>query len=173
MAPERSLDDSSAYLAAPPAGTADPWTAAGGTQQLLDVAQIEPPRNVAEALDTGEPVVLRRRLMLLDGRPVEIADSYYPARVAAGTALAEQRRIPGGSPALLSALGLVAAYADEAVELESEPTSDEAALLGLRDGDAVARLFRTAYTAGGTPIEVSTSVFVRAGRVLRYRITVG
>lgn len=167
-----SRDDSSAYLAPPPVGAPDTWSAAGGTQQLLKVAEIDPPSRIAEALSTGEPVVVRRRLMLMNDRPVEIADSYYPVRIAAGTALAERQKIPGGAPALLSQLGLTTAYADEAIDLDAVPTAEEADLLQVAADQRVVRLFRVAYTAGGTPIDVATAVMLPTGRTLRHRIAV-
>ncbi|HWO68322.1 MAG TPA: UTRA domain-containing protein, partial [Umezawaea sp.] len=56
-------------------------------QRLREVAEVEPPREVAEALSVaeGELVVVRRRVMSLDGRPVELTDSYYPVAIARGT----------------------------------------------------------------------------------------
>ena len=178
MASERGLDDSSAYLAPPPSGQPDAWTALGAgatAQRLLSVESIAPPAAVATALQLGdnERAVVRCRLMLRDGLPVELADSYYPDRIADGTPLADARKIKGGAPAVLAEFGLTTAYADESIELESVPTPVEVELLGLDEGVYVARLFRTAFTADDVPFEVSASVFVRAGRVLRHRIVVG
>ena len=67
-------------------GASDAWAAeaagrgGSGTQRLRMVSEVTPPRSVAEALETpaGEQVVVRRRVMLLDEKPVELTDSYYP-----------------------------------------------------------------------------------------------
>jgi GntR family transcriptional regulator len=168
-------DDSAAYLTPPPPGGVDPWTAAGGTQQILEVAEIQPPRKVAEALGLkpGERVVLRRRLMFMKDKPVEIADTFYPIPIAAGTTLAEKRKIRGGAPALLVELGFVTAYGDEAIELEATPTDEEADLLQIATDRPVTRVFRPAYTSAGVPFEVAVSVMIPAGRVLRRRVIAG
>lgn len=178
MASERGLDDSSAYLAPPPEGAPDAWTAAAGngdtTQLLLGVEEIVPPESIAAALElsAAETVVVRSRLMLLDGKPVEIAKSYYPNLLAAGTPLAEDRKIKGGAPVALAALGLVVAYADETVDLDSRPLGEDALLLQVDEMTRVVRLFRTAYTETDTPIEVTASVMLPAGRKLQHRIAV-
>src|SRR3954454_23367144 len=67
-----------------------------GTQKLLAVDEVPASASVAEmlGLSQGEPVVVRRRLILFDDHPVELADSYYPAAIARGTRLAEARKIP-------------------------------------------------------------------------------
>jgi len=171
------LDDSTAYLAV--GEGPDAWTAATaeqhGTQKLLDVETLDPNERVAAALELAadEHVVVRRRLMLLDGKPVEIANSYYPVLLAHGTPLAEKAKIRGGAPRAIAELGLQVVEADEEVELDSVPTFAEAALLEVAEDVRVVRLFRTAYTNTGTPVEVTESVMLPAGRVLRHRISVG
>ena len=170
-------DDSAAYLT--PRSGPDAWSAATadrhGTQQILGVEVIGPPQRIADALQLGqhELAVVRRRLMLLGNGPVEIANSWYPEILAAGTPLADPRKIKGGAPAAIAALGLTLAYADEEVELESFPTAEESALLQVSADRHVVRLFRTAYTRDDLPIEVTDSVMLPAGRVLQHRIEVG
>jgi len=177
MPDQPKADDSTAYLV--PTGGADAWSAAtadrNGSQQLLAVETITPPQRIADALQLGasERAVVRRRLMLIGGRPVEIANSWYPELLAHGTPLADERRIKGGAATAISALGLVLSYADEEVELDSSPTADEAGLLEVPESERVVRLFRTAYTSEDTPVEVTDSVILPAGRVLQHRIEVG
>lgn len=180
MVQKRGIDDSSAYLEPPPAGAPDAWTQSAaqsgqvGTNQLLEVAEIAAPEPVATALalGPGEGVVVRRRLALLDDRPVELADSYYPAWIAAGSPLAESRKIRGGAPRALADLGYRAAYADEELELDSAATPEEAALLAVPVGERLVRMFRVAFAASGSPFEVSISAMLPAGRTLRHRITI-
>lgn len=51
-----------------------------GTQKLLSVDEVVASATIADMLGlaAGEPVVVRRRLMLFNDRPVELVDSYYP-----------------------------------------------------------------------------------------------
>lgn len=176
MSTAGNIDDSAAYLAA--GEGPDAWTAATaeqhGTQKLLDVETIDATERIAAALELGpgERVVVRRRLMLLDGRPVEIANSYYPALLAEGTPLADKAKIRGGAPRAIAELGMHVAYADEEVELDATLTFAEAALLEVAENVRVVRLFRTACTEIDTPVEVTESVMLPAGRVLRHRIAV-
>ncbi|WP_158843995.1 GntR family transcriptional regulator [Saccharothrix deserti] len=161
-------------------GDRDAWTqeaasyGRAGSQRLREVAEVEPPPAVAEALgvSAGESVVVRRRVMLLDGRPVELTDSYYPTAVARGTRLAEARKIPGGAPTLLADLGYELRYVDEDVSAQLA-TDDEQRLLGLVGPEPVIVLFRVATTTDGRPVEVSVMTMLAAGRHLRYRLTIG
>ncbi|MFI6821267.1 UTRA domain-containing protein [Micromonospora sp. NPDC050187] len=74
-------------------GAAEAWkaeAAAGGgvgSQQLLGAAEVVAPAEVATALgvEPGAMVVVRRRLMLLDDRPVELTDSGRPGRLGCRT----------------------------------------------------------------------------------------
>jgi GntR family transcriptional regulator len=67
-------------------------------QRLSEVAVMGAPAEVALRLDVdeGAAVVVRRRLFLANGQPVAFCDSYYTAGLAAGTPLAEFRKIKGG-----------------------------------------------------------------------------
>lgn len=177
MPDQYGVDDSAAYLVAHDGP--DAWSAATadrrGTQRVLAVETVVPPRRIADALQLGaaERAVVRRRLMLLDDRPVEIANSWYPELLAHGTPLADPGKIKGGAPKAIAALGLALAYADEEVELEYTPTAEESELLKVPTDERVVRLFRTAYTDQDTPVEVTDSVMLPASRVLRHRIEVG
>ncbi|MFG2088872.1 MULTISPECIES: GntR family transcriptional regulator [unclassified Spirillospora] len=82
-------------------------TPGGYSYELLEVAEVASPTEVARALglEAGDPVQLRHRLLRHGGRPVEVDWSYYPLELARGTGLAEQRRIRGGAPRVLEELG--------------------------------------------------------------------
>lgn len=66
-----------------------------------------PPADVAEALRLPKSgaAVLRRQLLTMDDEPVELVASCYPLDIAHGTAMAEPRKTPGGTPTLLAELG--------------------------------------------------------------------
>jgi GntR family transcriptional regulator len=133
-----------------------------------------PPEEVALALalPAGAGAVVRRRTMLLDGRPVELTDSWYPPQVATGTALAEPDKIRGGAVTLLAALGYRVHEAREDISVRSV-SSEETELLEVPVGSAVITLFRVCLTEAGLPFEASVAVMPAEGRHLRYRLTGG
>lgn len=143
-----------------------------GTQNLREVAEITPPADIARALNLqpAETAIVRRRTMLLDGRPVELADSYYPARIARHTPLAQPRKIRGGALAVLTALGHTPRQADEHVTARP-PTDEERRLLQLAPGEWVLVLARTLRTDGRTPVEASIMTMIAKGRHLHYTLT--
>ncbi|GGX40399.1 hypothetical protein GCM10010341_72870 [Streptomyces noursei] len=166
---------STPYITPRAAGDTDAWTAETanrGGQQLVEVVAIVPPEAVARALalQPGTEAVVRRRVMLEDGAPVEITDSYYPMALAAGTQLAEHRKIRGGAPTLLASLGLHTRHVSEEVEARGA-TPQEAELLNLEPGTPVLTLLRTTMAADDQPVEASLMV-MKGPRRLRYEMEV-
>nr|WP_206325846.1 MULTISPECIES: UTRA domain-containing protein [unclassified Streptomyces] len=157
-------------------GQGDAWTGEAarrgrrGGQRLLQAGEVTAPDAVRAALGlpAGAQVIVRRRLILLDDLPVELADSYYPLSVAAGTPLAEPRKVPGGAVTLLKELGYVGADVVEDVSA-GLAAEEERVHLGLAEGSAVLRLLRLTRTADGAPVEASLMV-MPAGRHLTYRL---
>lgn len=176
--PETWTSSSSTYLKPPDQDARDPWIAstasAGrvGSQRLLEVAEVEPPEDVTAALKlaAGAFCIVRRRLILLDDRPVELADSYYPSDIAGGTALAEHRKIRGGAPRVLLELGQRPQVARENVEARL-PNPRERELLALGEHDPVLTMFR-AIESNERPVEVTVMTMVAAGRRLHYELAV-
>jgi DNA-binding GntR family transcriptional regulator len=157
----------------------DAWTAEAqangkvGSQKLLAVLTEKPELWVEEALQltAGERVVVRRRLIELDGQPYEIATSYYPASIAEGTALAAPRKMRGGAPTVLAELGHGTASATEDVEARL-PTPDEANVLNTDPSDPVLVLTRLARNQDGRPVELSVMTRLGARGRLRYEMKV-
>lgn len=141
--------DSSAYIPAD----------GGYSYKLLDVADVVPPVAVRASLglEPEQKAVLRHRLMSLHGDPVELSWSYYPMRVAAGTALMERRRIKGGAVALLASLGHAPVTYREVVTARL-PTTAELELLDLPDDVPVLRQYRVLYDGDGQPVEATIMV---------------
>jgi DNA-binding GntR family transcriptional regulator len=175
MADKQRQSDSLAYVTPQDGGQADAWSKEAGKQggqQLTEVAEVAPPNAVAEALhlSPGETAIVRRRVILLDGKAIELADSYYPPAVARGTALAEKRKIKGGAPTLLAELGYRARHVVEDLELRAADDS-ELNDLALPEGANVLSLLRTTSTEDGNPFEVQLMV-MKAPRRLHYEIEV-
>jgi GntR family transcriptional regulator len=124
-----------------------------GTQKLLEVATVDPDPEVRRALGLTwqERAVLRRRLIVLDGQPVEVTSSYYPERLAAGTALAEDRKIRGGAVAVLAEIGHAPATVTEQVSADL-PTHEEQKTLSVGPGAPLVILKRLSRDTAGTPV---------------------
>lgn len=146
-----------------------------GTQRLLAVETGPPASDVRDALrlPPGEDVVVRRRLILADGQPVEIAASYYPARLAAGTSLAENKKIRGGAVRVLTESGHPLDESVERVTAEL-PTSEDAALLEVGEHEPLIVMRRVSAPVGGEPVEYAVNRMV-ASRVepLEYKLRNG
>lgn len=131
-----------------------------GTQRILFAGEVAAPAEVAAALGLtdGQPVILRQRLVLLDDTPVEIASSYWPLDVAAGTALAAAGKVQGGAPTLLADLGYEPHGVTENVRTRPA-TPEELATLAMPDASEwVLTLRRTIADDSDRPYEVFVSV---------------
>jgi DNA-binding GntR family transcriptional regulator len=175
MADNQRQNDSLAYVTPRGDGQTDAWSEESkqrGGQRLADVAEVIPPENVAASLllSPGEKAAVRRRVILLDGDAIELADSYYPLAIARGTALAEKRKIKGGTPTLLAQLGYHPRRVSEDLEFRAADDSERSAL-GLPEGASVLTLLRTTKAEDGSPFEVQLMV-MKAPRRLHYEIEV-
>ncbi len=167
---------STPYVKPRPPGAPDAWAQEAaehghtGTHRLREVAEVQPPPHVAAALRQApqEPAVVRRRVVLLDDQPVELADSYYPAALARGTRLADQRKIPGGAPTLLASLGHDLQPPCEDITARFA-TDTERELLHLAEPTPVLELTRVITNQHGVPVEVSVMTML-PGRRLRYQL---
>lgn len=178
--PRSAADESARYLRPAAPGQPDAWSqqaaAEGrrGGQRLLYAGEAAADARVAATfgVEVGAPVVLRRRLILLNDHPVELTDSYYPLAIAAGTPLAENRKIKGGAITLLAELGYKSARGDE--EVAARPPSDaEAEALELAPGEWVLDVYRVAADSTGLPVEITAMTMPARGRTLRYTIEIG
>ena len=170
---------SAPYLAPRTTGEPDPWAQeaarAGltGRHRLILVEGRPAPDIVAARLgiESGTAAVVRRRVVTLDERPVEVSDSWYPLTVADGTALAEHKPIRGGASRLLAELGYLPVRHTEDVGV-CDPPAEIAALLGTA---SVLELIRTSYTETDIPCEVAVMLMTREmapgqPRRLRYEL---
>jgi GntR family transcriptional regulator len=158
-------------------GASDAWSSEAssrgqtGTQRLIDVVVAEPTHAVREALELSpsDHVVVRTRLILLDGQPVEIARSHYPGAIATGTPLAGIGKIRGGAIAALAELGH--APVDVAEQVTARwPDADEAAILQVDEHEPMLVLTRVNRDAAGRPVEYAANCMVaRLSAPLAYR----
>jgi GntR family transcriptional regulator len=144
-------------------------------QRLFEVTTVTAPEEVASRLDLDEAadVVVRRRIFLVDDHAVALVDSYYPASMAAGTAIAELRRVPGGVHAVIEdpegPIGRhIARSVDELVA--RMPTPDETERLSLPPGVPIVRVLRTIYDTAGQPVEVQETVAAADRHEFRYEV---
>lgn len=145
----------------------------GYSYRLLDVTQRRPPADVAQALNlsTDGVALLRHRLLLHDGEPVELSWSYYPVEIAAGSPLAGRAKIHGGAPAVLDALGYPQQYFLDRLSARP-PTTEELEGLGLPDDVPVIRQLRVIYSDDDRPVEVSVLIKGAHRYELLYRETI-
>ncbi|MEU9006178.1 UTRA domain-containing protein [Streptomyces sp. NPDC048551] len=168
------------YLTPRAPGAADAWTdearAAGGrgTQRIVHAGETPAPAAVAAllGLGDGDAVVVRRRIIELDGEPTELTDTYYPADIASGTPLASTGKIRGGAVTLLAALGHTGVRVVENVTARI-PVEEERAHLRLGPGEPVLQLARATYDAEDRPIQADVMVMPADRRQLRYEIRIG
>lgn len=141
------------------------------SQDIVEVATVAPPPEVRERLGLGDDqlTVVRRRILRADGLPVQLADSYYPATIAAGTELAEAKKLRGYTYAALKRLGIeLDRFVDEfRIRM---PSPAESRALELSAGVPVMRLVRTTYAVDGRPVEVADQVLAGDRYVLVYEV---
>jgi GntR family transcriptional regulator len=126
----------------------------------LTVRRAVPPERVATILGvsaTDESVIVRARKMYADTEPVQLADSYIPADIAAGTVLEEQDSGPGGMVSRMAELGFRQARITEHVEVR-RPTTDEMRFLDLSEEQRVYDLTHVGWAEDGRPVEVALHV---------------
>ncbi|MDT3399010.1 GntR family transcriptional regulator [Streptomyces sp. B1866] len=159
-----------AYLAPAAPGEPYPWVAEAarhgrrGASRLLEVGEVRPPADVAEALRLpGDgTALLRAQVLLLGDEPVELVTSYYPLDIARGTDMMARRRIRGGTPALLASLGFPPRRSVDRVSARV-PTQEQYALLRLPGDLPVLRTLRVVYSDDDRPVEAT--VMAKAGHL--------
>lgn len=130
------------------------------TQLMREIVDAPAPEAVAERLNipAGETVLVRRRTTLINGRPNQLADSFYPMDIAdAAPQLREEETGPGGGFARLEDAGYKLATIREEVTVRM-PTGPESVALQLPEGTPVAVLTRTTKDETGRPVEMMLAV---------------
>ncbi|MPY64649.1 GntR family transcriptional regulator [Streptomyces spongiae] len=180
MNESRWVSTSMPYLTPREKGQGDAWSADAaaqgrrGSQRIVHAGEVPAPGEVARllGLSDNEPVVVRRRLILLDDQPNELTDTYYPTNIARGTGLAGTAKIPGGAVTLLAQLGHVGVVVREDV-VAGMPDDAEREVLGTAPGEPVLRLTRLTLDRDDRPIQVDRMVMPALRQRLRYEIRIG
>ena len=125
----------------------------------VGVAEEVPPVEVARLLgsEPGGLVVTRRRRMYGNEVPVQLATSYLPYEIAAGTRLTDADSGPGGIYSRLAELGHAPSSFSESVRIRL-PEADEAAFLIMDAEQRVFAIRRLASTTAGRVVEVNDIV---------------
>lgn len=150
---------------------ADPGTA--GRELLVTDVQVvteNAPDDVAHdlGLEADAQVVTRRRRYILDGKPVLLSASYFPADIARGTQIEHIDTGPGGAYARLTDIGQPPAWFQEDITSRM-PNQEERERLELPAGSPVLVLRRTVWGPTGRALEVNAMTADAGSYVLRYR----
>ena len=133
---------------------------AGGEpgSRLLSFEITPAPRKIAEylRLGVGQPLVLTRRLRLINDRPLSLESSYLPQTLVPGLAAADL--VDGSLYRLLRERYRIAIGASEDTISLSRATPEEAGLLELQADTPVLLLRAVVSDASGRPIEYLVSV---------------
>jgi DNA-binding GntR family transcriptional regulator len=135
-----------------------------------------PPPHIARrlGLEPGTETVIRTRyLMTADAQPVQLATSYEPDLLTAGTPVALPEQGPLAGRGVIERMASVGITVDEVTEeLSVRPSlRAEAVALGMPAG-APALLIERTHLASGRPVEAGEIVIAADRFRLRYRIPV-
>lgn len=137
--------------------------------ELVQLGPVTPPSDVADALafEVDEVAAIRRRHMYADDVPVQIATSYIPWTIAAGTQITQEDTGQGGTYSRLADLGHPVVRFTERITVRM-PEADEAVVLRLSEDQPVYVVHHVAWTADDRPVEVTVHVLPVHQWVLDY-----
>lgn len=140
---------------------------------MLSIEPAAAPPWVAQRLGVaeGEPVLLRRNRYLVDGDPVQLADTYIPWAIAEGTPLLDAVPAPGGIYACLEVLGHELDRMQEDVTARM-PLPDEVSLLSMGRGIPVIELIHTSWDRHEVAVEVTRSLLPADRNLLSFELPV-
>ena len=120
-------------------------------------------------LEPGAEVLVRDRVMFADDQPVQLATSYLPRELTAGTAIEHERTGPGGVYARLEEAGHALTHFEVSVRI-GRAAEREAARLDVPIGTPLFHIRRTAHTAS-RPVEVNLITAVGDRYELYYELS--
>jgi GntR family transcriptional regulator len=134
------------------------------SSELLAVDEVVPPVAVRRVfgLDEDEVALLRRQLLLLQGKPCELVEVYIPLDLAQGTELMGDNLVRGGVGRVLAESGFPPIRCVDKVAARW-PTPEQYRALKMPTKLPVLRTFRVTYSVGDRPIEVG--IMAKAGHL--------
>ncbi|MGW5363046.1 GntR family transcriptional regulator [Actinopolymorpha pittospori] len=128
------------------------------------------PQDAAErlGLDAGDEVMIRQRRYVAEGYPLEIAASYIPLDIAAGTPIEQWNPGPGGIYARIEDAGHRLVRFTEEIAVRPG-TNSELNALNLPVGSSILRILRTAH-AEDRAVEVCETIMNPAAFELHYEL---
>lgn len=126
----------------------------------VTVDRVVPPAAVAEVLNVSAQeasTVSRLRLMGADDIPLQIATSYIPAEIAAGTAIEQRDTGPGGIISRFAELGYAQVRFTEDIAVRP-PSAQEVASLAMTEDQRVYEIFHVGWTEERRAVEVCLHV---------------
>jgi len=129
-------------------------------QIIRELAEVPAPPEVARRLgiEPGTAVWARRRTTLIEGRPNQLADSYYTLDLVERVPrLRDEDTGPGGGFARIEEAGIRLDEIEEEHDIRM-PTWRETSNLRLPEGTPVADLYRTTFDVDGRPVEIMHAV---------------
>lgn len=138
--------------------------------EMLELGLTTAPARVAELLQVaqgGMNVLIRKRNMLADNIPTQLAVSYFPREIAEGTPLAQADTGVGGSKSRLTDLGFAQASIRESISVR-RPTVEEQSVLRLTEDQSVIEMLHVGRTEEGRAVEVSIHTMPTHQWVLNY-----
>jgi GntR family transcriptional regulator len=134
-----------------------------------------PPAHIAArlGLEAGAAATVTRYLLSSDGEPVQLATSYEPADITAGTAVAVPEQGPLAGRGVIERMASIGIEVDQVVEEISVRLSlrAEASALALPPGAPVLLIERV-HRSGGRAVEAGEVVIAAERFTLRYRFPV-
>jgi GntR family transcriptional regulator len=134
----------------------------------IEVYESDPPTLISRILGPGRCLV-RSRIYVLDGEPVQLATSWLPAELVAGSRIAEPDTGPGGTYARLADLGHRPTWFREETRARM-PLAEESRRLHLPPATPVVVIYRTAYTDEDRPVEVNEMILDASAYVIESNI---
>lgn len=136
---------------------------------LVQLGPVTPPEAVADLLgfEVDEVAAIRARHMYADDVPVQLATSYVPWSIAAGTPITQEDTGQGGTYSRLADLGFPVKRFTERITVRM-PDAAEAEVLRLSEDQPVYVIHHVAWTAEGRPVEVTVHVMPVHQWVLDY-----
>lgn len=136
--------------------------------ELVRWSEEVPTEEVAEVLrlSPDDTVLVRRRHMFADDKPVQLAISHIPMRVAGSTEIAMPDTGPSGMYERLAQRGFGPVRFSEDIEVRGA-TTEESGFLDITEGQPVFHVLRTAFDTEDRPVEACLNVL----SALRWRLT--